>query len=62
MSKNHFISLADYIRDTKHYCEPFTQDQIKHLADFCHAQNSAFKRERWIDYIQGKCGKNGGAK
>ena len=30
------------------------------LADFCQAQNSNFKRDRWIDYINGECGPNGG--
>lgn len=61
MFKKHFIALAEYIRDSKPYCEPFTQAQIEHLANFCHAQNSDFKRERWIGYIRGENGKNGGA-
>ena len=39
MSKKHFIALADYLRDTKQYCQPFTAEQIAHLADFCHSQN-----------------------
>jgi hypothetical protein len=30
------------------------------LADFCKAQNPNFNRDRWLDYIAGKCGKNGG--
>ena len=60
MSKKHFIALADYLRDTEGYCEPFTDAQIRHLANFCHAQNYNFKRERWINYIKGLCGKNGG--
>ena len=60
LSKKHFIALADYLRDTKAYCEAFTPAQLEHLANFCLAQNCAFKRERWLDYIAGKCGKNGG--
>lgn len=32
------------------------------LADFCARQNPAFKRQLWLDYIEGKCGPNGGAK
>ena len=62
MSKKHFIALADYLRDTQGYCEAFTPAQVEHLANFCHAQNSAFNRQRWLDYIAGKCGKNGGTR
>ena len=32
----------------------------KLLADFCAAQNPAFNRERWLAYIAGDCGSNGG--
>ncbi len=60
MTKKHFIKLADYLRDTLGYCEPFTEKQINHLSNFCHAQNPAFNRQRWFDYIAGKCGPNGG--
>ena len=62
MSKKHFIALADYLRDTKHYCQPFTTDQIEHLANFCHSQNPNFKRDRWIGYIAGTCGPRGGSR
>ena len=62
MTKKNFIRLADYLRDSKQYCEPFTSAQIEHLANFCHEQNHNFKRERWIDYINGQCGRNGGAR
>lgn len=61
MSKKDFIKLAEYVKDTAPYCEPFTTKQLDHLANFCHATNPAFKRELWLDYIAGKCGKNGGA-
>lgn len=65
MSKKHFIALADAIRDfnecAKHGdCDPFTPTQIALLAGFCEEQNPNFNRERWLDYIAGKCGKNGG--
>ena len=62
MSKKNFIRLADYLKDTSNYCEPFTKAQIEHLANFCHEQNPNFKRERWIAYIAGECGPNGGAR
>jgi hypothetical protein len=31
------------------------------LIDFCVARNPRFNRERWLDYIAGKCGANGGS-
>lgn len=30
------------------------------LADFCRSQNGRFDRERWLGYINGECGPNGG--
>ena len=62
MTKKLLIKLADYLRDTDGYCEPFTDQQIEHLANFCSASNPNFKRERWLGYIGGHCGPNGGAK
>ena len=71
MSKQDFAALADYIRDHGSVLDPqstvrltdtpFTKDQVHMLADFCKQQNSNFNRERWLDYIAGKCGPNGGA-
>jgi hypothetical protein len=63
MSKKDFILLADYIKARNQYAseeEKFTESQIRTLADFCRDQNSMFNRERWLDYIAGKCGPNGG--
>jgi hypothetical protein len=31
------------------------------LAEFCRDQNGRFNRERWLGYIAGTNGKNGGA-
>lgn len=62
MSKKHFIALADTIRIFNRFADqPFTDEQIRTLADFCQEQNGQFNRDRWLDYIAGKCGKNGGA-
>lgn len=69
MSKKDFIALADAIRGhnevLKRYgkgkFQPFTMDQIETLAKFCGSQTSDFMRGRWLDYIAGKCGSNGGA-
>jgi hypothetical protein len=69
MSKKHFIALADVIRDSNRRYESgtataplFTEAHICELADFCKSQNGNFNRERWLGYIAGTCGKNGGAK
>jgi len=62
MSKKNFVALANYIKDTNNYCQPFTAEQIEHLSNFCHSQNPAFKHERWIAYIKNECGPNGGSR
>lgn len=67
MIKKNFIALADAIRahNAQLSCisnarDTFTNSQLAILADFCAAQNSNFDRQRWLDYIAGNCGKNGG--
>lgn len=66
MSKKDFIALADTIRFHNRSAQvygtgtAFTQDQLDELASFCKSQNSNFMKDRWLDYIAGKCGKNGG--
>jgi hypothetical protein len=66
MSKKHFIALADAIRWANHRAtlldisKPYGTDAIADLADFCQAQNSNFNRDRWLGYIAGTNGKNGG--
>lgn len=69
MTKKHFIQLADAIREhnrllshiTGGGVDKFSQSHLDALADFCRSQNSAFMRERWMDYIAGECGPSGGA-
>jgi hypothetical protein len=65
MTKKHFIELANHIKDLTLLpqpfdVKPFTQSQIEYLADFCAAQNPRFNRSRWLGYIAGENGKNGG--
>lgn len=71
MSKQDFVALADAIRDYNKHAFPagsncvsplkFGHTQLYALADFCERQNPNFNRERWLDYIAGKCGPSGGA-
>jgi len=63
MTKKHFISLADAIRDhnrTENPFDKFTESQLRTLARFCMDRNYNFNRERWFNYIAGECGPSGG--
>jgi hypothetical protein len=65
MTKRNFIALADSIREHNRLAKSngetaFTADQLAALASFCASENPRFKRERWLDYIAGECGPNGG--
>ncbi len=66
MTKQHFIALADHIRTSNEIASfggippIYPETAIQALAEFCQHQNPAFKRDRWLSYIAGECGKNGG--
>lgn len=61
MSKKDFIALADAIRASHETNKAhFSQYHLAVLADFLAAQNPRFMRQRWLAYINGECGPNGG--
>jgi hypothetical protein len=61
MTKQDFIALADWIRVSKMYgVEEFAEGQVIKLAAFCKQRNGRFNRSRWLGYINGECGPNGG--
>jgi hypothetical protein len=63
MTKKHFIALADDIKyQQEHGGWCFTPEQIEFIAHFCAAHNPNFNRERWLGYIAGTNGPNGGAR
>lgn len=69
LTKKDFIHLADSIRENNRRALGaekdrvlFDANQLETLADFCQESNPNFKRDRWLDYIAGHCGPNGGAK
>ena len=63
MSKKDFIALADAIRGHEIKGEtPFSYTQLATLVEFCRSRNSDFKLRRWLDYLAGRCGPNGGAR
>jgi hypothetical protein len=64
MTKKHFIALADASREHNskaHARLPFTNSHLDALADFCKSQNGRFDRSRWLGYIAGENGPNGGS-
>lgn len=69
MHKKQFVALADCLREhngnmRRIFASPdrmmFNAEQIGVLADFCQSQNPRFDRERWLGYIAGEVGPNGG--
>ena len=68
MSKKDFIALADAIKRQqddlarKGIIEypAYGEYWIDVLADFCKSRNSRFLRDRWVGYIRGENGPNGG--
>jgi hypothetical protein len=66
MTKKDFIALADAIKRHNELQAGTTPNlsfgpvHINTLANFCQLQSPAFNRERWLNYIAGKCGPNGG--
>ena len=63
MTKKHFIALADVLRNEvlPNLAPESRADVLNELARFCKSQNPNFDRERWLGYIAGTCGPNGGA-
>lgn len=60
MTKKHFIKLADFIRQLNGSNDRFTAEQLIKLSRFCRSQNENFNEARWLGYIAGECGPNGG--
>ena len=61
MTKQHFIALADWIRDDRQSeSTTFSDAVVYSLSVFLSTQNLRFNRVLWLDYVSGKCGPNGG--
>ena len=76
MSKKDYIAIADALRnklanehafesdeqnDAAHWRNQGLLDAAEALACVFAADNGAFNRDRWFDYLRGECGPNGGA-
>jgi hypothetical protein len=68
MTKQHCIALADALRETRpaeHWDANKRlqwQMDVDAIASVCARANSRFNRERWLGYIRGECGPNGGSR
>jgi hypothetical protein len=51
ITRKDFLIFADYVGKSAGYCEPFTEKQIEHLANYLHAVNPRFDREKWIQRV-----------
>jgi hypothetical protein len=57
MTKKHFIALADRIKDANRTAE---NDSTMKGYRFSLQNIPRFNRKRWLAYIAGECGPNGG--
>lgn len=57
MTKKHFVALANALRP---YRKEIPPDVLDAITRFCESQNPDFKKERWLKFLNGKCGVNGG--
>jgi len=55
MSKKDFIALADHLRGLD-----VPEPVLDAIIAFCHDRNPRFNQQRWLDYLKGECGPNGG--
>jgi hypothetical protein len=74
MTKKDFIALADAVRAFRSRQASADSTALINtsgsaaigtlvgceLADFCQSRNPRFNRDRWLKYIAGECGPNGG--
>lgn len=66
MSKKHFIALANALIASKpaDHWDANKKAQweldVRYIANVLAQSNPRFKRERWMDYVNGLCGPNGG--
>lgn len=63
-SKKDYVALADHIKMHNKITSPenhFNDTHLNSLADHMKSQNGAFMKDRWLGYVKGSNGKNGGA-
>jgi hypothetical protein len=65
MTRKEIVRLAELIRyyNVQNTCmggRAFDTLQINMLANFCRESNPQFDRNKWLSFIDGKCGPHGG--
>ena len=62
ITKKQIIEIADTIKDIARDADGLIELSlvVDKFADYLAAQNPNFKRERFIAYVNGECGPNGG--
>jgi len=64
LTKQTLIELADLVASLEPMRTSREHKQWEHtrdaLANFCAGNNPRFMRSRWLGYIAGECGPNGG--
>lgn len=60
MTKKYLIQFADHLKRELDGERGLRMCQIEYVADFLQRVNPSFNRARWIGYIKGECGPNGG--
>ena len=60
MTKKHFIALADTLKALFTMNNPSKDTVLSFITGFCKEQNPRFNTDRFTDYVNGKCGPNGG--
>ena len=63
ITKKQIIKIADTIKDIARDADGLIELSlvVDKFADYLAAQNPNFERERFIAYVNGECGPNGGA-
>lgn len=61
LTKKHFISLADALRECQSAMLPGIPEHVLDaLCRWMSRENPNFNRHRWLGYLRGECGPNGG--
>lgn len=60
LPKKELIALADTVRAMRGTDSQLSFIQEEKLAEFCASRNPRFSKQRWLDYVHGEAGPNGG--
>jgi hypothetical protein len=61
ITKKYLIAVGQLIKDARGTSDEFSTSQIHSMASMFRRHNPRFSRERWIGFVMGVNGPNGGA-